>query len=64
MRLNSILISGMPAVPKKRTTTDHAQAARVPIEISVSIVATPWRRFCQAARWKGQPAHGGLDRAH
>ena len=23
----------------------------------VSIVAAPWRRFIQAARWNGQPAH-------
>ena len=28
----------------------------VPSEISVSIVAAPWRRFFQAARWNGQPA--------
>ena len=28
----------------------------MPIEIRVSIVTAPWRRFCQAAWWKGQPA--------
>ena len=44
--------------PGKATTTvaDHAQAASVPIEISVSIVAAPCRRLSAAARWKGQPA--------
>ena len=43
--------------PGKATTTvaDHAQAASVPIEISVSIVAAPCRRLSAAARWKGQP---------
>ena len=29
----------------------------MPRLISVSIVAAPWRRFSQAARWKGQPPH-------
>ena len=33
-----------------------AQAASVPIEMSVSIVAAPWRAFRSAARWNGQPA--------
>jgi hypothetical protein len=28
----------------------------VPREISVSIVAAPWRRLVQAARWNGKPA--------
>ena len=28
----------------------------MPTLISVSMVAAPWRRFCQAARWNGQPA--------
>ena len=27
----------------------------MPIEISVSIVAAPWRAFTSAARWNGQP---------
>ncbi len=36
--------------------TDHPQAASVPIEISVSIVAAPWRAFSRAARWKPKPA--------
>ena len=38
-------------------TTDQVQAARVPIEISVSIVTAPWRAFRAAARWNGHPAH-------
>ena len=33
--------------------TDQPHAAIVPIEMSVSIVAVPWRRFIHAARWKG-----------
>ncbi len=40
---------------KKSATTDQPYAASVPTLISVSIVAAPWRRFCQAARWNGQP---------
>ena len=43
-------------VPSASATTDHAQAASVPIEISVSIVAAPWRAFSSAARWNGRPA--------
>ena len=52
---NGIVIPGMPASRKKRATSDQPRAASVPSEISVSIVAAPWRRFCQAALWKGQP---------
>ena len=44
----------MPASPKNSAYSDHSQAASVPSEISVSIVAAPWRRFAQAARWNGQ----------
>ena len=33
--------------------TDQPSAASVPIEISVSIVAPPCRRFAHAARWNG-----------
>ena len=39
-----------------RTTVDQPQAASVPTETSVSIVAAPWRALTKAARWKGQPA--------
>ena len=50
----------MPGSPARRgtarrPTTPHA--ARVPSEMSVSIVAAPWRRLAQAARWNGQPPH-------
>ena len=38
-------------------TTDQPQAASVPSETSVSMVAAPWRRFAHAARWNGHPAH-------
>ena len=36
---------------------DHPRAARVPSEISVSMLAARWRRPAHAARWKGQPPH-------
>lgn len=50
------VIPRSPAVPKKSATTDHSQADSVPTEMSVSIVAAPWRRLVHVARWKGQPA--------
>ncbi len=56
-RLSSWRIPGSPAPRKNSETTDHVHAAIVPIEMSVSIVAVPWRRFVQAARWKGYPHH-------
>jgi hypothetical protein len=37
--------------------SDHSQAASVPTEISVSIVAAPCLRLAQAALWNGQAAH-------
>ena len=43
-------MSSSPAPRKNSATTDHAQAASVPIEISVSIVAAPCRGFTYAAR--------------
>ena len=54
---NGMRIDGRPAERKNSEATDQPQAASVPTEISVSMLAAPWRRFCQAARWKGQPAH-------
>ena len=42
-------------MPPTSTTTDHVQAASVPIEISVSIVAAPCRAFRSAARWNSSP---------
>ena len=44
---------GSPAPPQKSAYTDHPNAASVPIEISVSMVAAPWRRLSHAARWNG-----------
>ena len=43
-------------MPATRTTVDHVQAASVPIEISVSIVAARCRAFRSAARWNPTPA--------
>ncbi|RPK46176.1 hypothetical protein EES39_13910 [Streptomyces sp. ADI92-24] len=47
----------IPAVPKKSAHTDHRNAAEVPTEISVSMVAAPCRALVHAARWKGQAAY-------
>ena len=47
----------IPASPKNRAYSDHPNAASVPIEISVSIVAVPWRRLAHAARWNGKAPH-------
>ena len=46
-----------PASPKKRAYSDQANAASVPMEMSVSMVAAPWRRFVHAARWNGNAPH-------
>ena len=54
---NAIRIPGIPAWVKNRAHTDHRYAAVTPTEISVSIVAAPWRRFVSAARWNGQAPH-------
>src|SRR3954451_7109155 len=51
------VIPGVPAVPKNRAHTDHRNAADVPTEIRVSMVAAPCRALVQAARWKGQAAY-------
>src|SRR4028119_2192222 len=48
------VIPGTPAVPRNSAYSDQANAAIVPRETRVSIVAVPWRRFIHAARWKGQ----------
>ncbi len=47
----------MPASPNTSAHTDQARAASVPSEISVSMVAVPWRRFSAAARWNRAPHH-------
>jgi hypothetical protein len=46
---------GATASPRKSAQTDHANAAIVPSEMSVSMVAAAWRRFAHAALWNGQP---------
>lgn len=50
------VIPTMPAVPKNSAHNDHRNAADVPTEISVSIVAAPCFALAQAARWNGQAA--------
>ena len=52
-RSKPILMPGSPAPRKNRATIDQPQAASVPTEIRVSMVAAPWRRLTQAARWNG-----------
>jgi hypothetical protein len=53
--VNGCVMPGVPAVPKNSAHSDHPNAARVPSEISVSMVAAPCRRFVHAARWNGSP---------
>ncbi len=48
---------GIPAAPKSMAYRDHPSAARVPIEMRVSMVAVALRALSAAARWKGHPAH-------
>src|SRR5690349_15390872 len=50
------VMPGVPAVPKNSAYSDHRNAAEVPVEMSVSMVAAPWRRFVHAALWNGQAA--------
>ena len=57
VHVNAWVMPGMPACPRNSAYSDQANAAIVPSETSVSIVAAPWRRFTHAARWKGQPPH-------
>ncbi len=47
---------GVPAVPKNSAHSDHRNAAEVPTEISVSMVAAPCRALVNAALWKGHAA--------
>ena len=54
---NGCVIPGMPAPPNSNAYSDQANAAMVPIEMSVSIVAAPCRRFAHAARWNGHAPH-------
>ncbi len=52
-----MVMPGVPASPKKSAHSDHPNAASTPTEMSVSMVAAPWRRFSHAALWKGQAPH-------
>ena len=47
----------IPASPRNSAHSDHPNAASVPTEINVSIVAVPWRALVHAARWKGSAPH-------
>ena len=51
---NGMVMPGMPASPKNSAYSDQPNAASMPSEMRVSIVAAPWRRLAQAARWNGQ----------
>ena len=57
MTSNAIRMSFMPASPMNSAYSDHSQAASVPSEISVSIVAAPCLRLTHAALWNGHAAH-------
>ena len=46
-----------PAVPKNSAYSDQANDAATPVEISVSMVAAPWRALTRAARWNGHAPH-------
>ena len=52
---NGCVIPGIPASPRKSAQSDQPNAARVPSDTSVSMVAAPCRRLVQAARWNGSP---------
>ena len=54
-RSKAMRMPGSPASPKNSAYDRPAQAASVPTEIRVSMVAAPWRRLTQAARWNGHP---------
>src|SRR6218665_510775 len=54
---NGGVIPGVPAVPRNSAYSDQRNAAPVPSEMSVSIVAVPCLRLVHAALWTGQAAH-------
>ena len=58
-----IRIPGCPAVPTNSAYSDHRYAAATPTEISVSMVAAPWRALTSAARWNGQAPHTATGEA-
>ena len=54
---NVIRMPGIPASPRNNAHNDQTYAARTPTDTRVSIVAAPWRRLVQAARWNGSAPH-------
>src|ERR1035438_10719396 len=56
-RLKLIRVPGIPAPPRNSAHSDHIHAALTPTEITVSIVAAPWRALVNAARWNGKAPH-------
>ncbi|MGX1300948.1 hypothetical protein RKD35_002436 [Streptomyces albogriseolus] len=48
---------GSPASPRNSAHSDQPNAASVPTDTRVSMVAAPCRRLVQAARWKGAAPH-------
>ena len=51
--VNDMVMPGSPAPPRNSAYSDQTKAASTPTEMSVSIVAAPWRRLVHAARWNG-----------
>ncbi|SFB05798.1 hypothetical protein SAMN05216266_10499 [Amycolatopsis marina] len=54
---NGCVIPGTPALPNSSAYSDQRNAAVVPIDTSVSMVAAPCRRFASAALWNGHAPH-------
>ncbi len=50
------VMPAVPALPRNSAHSDHRNAADVPTEISVSMVAAPCRALVKAALWNGQAA--------
>jgi hypothetical protein len=52
---NGWVIPGIPASPRNSAHTDQPNAASVPTDTRVSMVAAACRRLTAMARWNGQP---------
>ena len=52
-----------PASPNNSADSDHRYAAATPTEMSVSMVAAPWRALTIAARWNGHAPHSTTGEA-
>ncbi len=55
VRRNSSCMPAMPASPKNSAHSDQPNAASVPTETRVSMVAAPCRALVNAALWNGSP---------